>query len=298
MTIAIGYISPEGVVLGADSTTSYLITAGPGLSGFHYLNHNQKLFELGEGSTVGVVTWGLGGLPSASHRTHLGLLADSIRDNPPVNLMEIANRWASQFWDAYIAEPVVVHCRKLNDKQPYNQQNPSDPNARTLEEEKSLPNLQRNLFVGFFIAGYWPPDRTPGGFEVRFDPLATVPPSPKPYPIGSYFYGGAPNIIKRLIDGADDSIKDAIINSGKWSGTETELVDILKQFKLSHPNLPIRDAIDFVYSCIHSTIKALKFSNFFQICGGPIEVAVITSDRRFRWVKHKRWDSAITEGDL
>ena len=42
--------------------------------------------------------------------------------------------------------------------------------------------------------------------------------------------------------------------------------------------------------------KAMKFSDLPQICGGPIEIAVITSDRRFRWVKHKTWDAAIMEG--
>jgi hypothetical protein len=30
-----------------------------------------------------------------------------------------------------------------------------------------------------------------------------------------------------------------------------------------------------------------------KTCGGPIEVAVITSDREFRWVRHKGWDVAI-----
>jgi hypothetical protein len=37
-----------------------------------------------------------------------------------------------------------------------------------------------------------------------------------------------------------------------------------------------------------STIKAMKFSNFPQTCGGPIEIAVISSDRRFRWCQRRR----------
>jgi hypothetical protein len=62
--------------------------------------------------------------------------------------------------------------------------------------------------------------------------------------------------------------------------------------------LPIREAIDFVHACVSSTIKAMKFStSLAQICGGPIEIAVITTDRRFRWVRHKDWDVAIAEGD-
>ena len=50
-------------MLGADSTSTY-----PSLSGPHYYNHAQKLFEIGEDSTVGIVTWGLGGKWSVCRR--------------------------------------------------------------------------------------------------------------------------------------------------------------------------------------------------------------------------------------
>lgn len=296
MTIAICYMSPEGVVLGADSTSSSLIGA-QGMSSIHYLNHNQKVFELGEESTIGVVTWGLGGLPSTSHRTQLGLLADSIKSQPPANVKEVAERWGTQFWEKYSSEPIVAHCRSINNKMPHSPGDTTAPNTRTIDEERDLLSLKRNLFVGFFVAGHWSSDRIPTGFEVSFDPLGSAP-SLKQIPLGTYSYAGAPNIIKRLMNGADENLMELILKSGKWAGNDADLLALLNQFTLSPPNLPIRDAIDFVYSCIHSTIKALKFSNLFQICGGPIEIAVITSDRRFRWVKHKRWDSAITEGDL
>jgi hypothetical protein len=96
--------------------------------------------------------------------------------------------------------------------------------------------------------------------------------------------------------GCDDDFKADIIKSGKWTGTNAELDALLAKYQLSIPYLPLRDAIDFVHSCIASTIKALKFSNLAQTCGGPIEIAVITTDRHFRWVRHKQWDAAINEG--
>jgi hypothetical protein len=104
-------------------------------------------------------------------------------------------------------------------------------------------------------------------------------------------------MIRRLIFGNDERIRNDILASGKWAGSDAELDYVLNQYQLTHPfNLPIRDAIDFVHSCIHSTIKAMKFSNLSQICGGPIEIAVITADRPFRWVQHKGFDSAMREG--
>src|SRR5262249_42523348 len=109
-------------------------------------------------------------------------------------------------------------------------------------------------------------------------------------------FWGAPNMIMRLIFGADSGLASAILASKKWTGTPQELDTIIRQFNLSHPVLPIRDAIDFVHACIYSTIKALKFSMLDQICGGAIELAVITTDRQFRWVRHKDWDVAIRDG--
>jgi len=88
------------------------------------------------------------------------------------------------------------------------------------------------------------------------------------------------------------------VSSGKWNGSRVDLDAIIAKFALQHAILPIRDAIDFVHSCIHSTIKALKFSQLSQSCGGPIEIAVITMDRTFRWVRHKQFDAAIMDGAL
>ncbi|MGH1509783.1 hypothetical protein [Ralstonia solanacearum] len=103
--------------------------------------------------------------------------------------------------------------------------------------------------------------------------------------------------MSRLIHGADVNLKNAILASGKWSGTSQELDQVVATQSLTSASLPIRDAIDYVYSCIHCTIKALKFSSLPQVCGGPIELAVITTDRKFRWVRHKPFDAAINDGD-
>jgi len=73
---------------------------------------------------------------------------------------------------------------------------------------------------------------------------------------------------------------------------------LISRHKLMHPTtVPIREAIDFTQACLLTTIKAMKFSNLPQVCGGPIELAVITTDRAFRWVRHKSWESAIRESD-
>jgi hypothetical protein len=290
MTIAACYHSSEGIVLGADSTTSTAVDGG----GFHYFNHNQKIFEFGENSTVGLVTWGMASLGAKSYRTLIANLADQLENKElKKGMTELADRWCDHFWKEYETDlkQAIQRCKELNAKATHD---PANAASRTVAEETEFKNLKANGVVGFCIAGYWLPDRTVAAFQIVFD-LLSPKPTPKPIPTLNYSFLGAPNMIGRLIFGADENLKPDIIASGKWGDTPAELDKIFEKRRLGHGNLPVRDAVDFVHTCIYSTIKALKFSNLPQICGGPIELAVITSDRKFRWVTHKDWDSAILE---
>lgn len=292
MTIAACFVTPEGVVFGADSTT----TAGTP-TGLHYFNHSQKLFEIGDPGTLAGVAWGMGGLGDRSYRALFALLADDLAANPPTSVAEAVQRWADQFWVAYTnsLKNFIDQCKTLNSKAAYDASaNPPDPQARTEAEETTFQNLKANLVVGFCLGGYVQADRSPDAYVVIVDPLKG---KPTPQRHTRYDFWGAPNMIQRLIFGCDDEIKNSILSSPHWSGTDADLNGLLAQHRLGHPIiLPMRDAVDFVHSCISSTIKALKFSNLSQTCGGPIELAVITADRPFRWVRHKTWDSAIADG--
>ena len=296
MTIAVCYLSPEGVILGADSTSSAVVSPG----GFHYFNHNQKLFELGEKATLGVVTWGLGGLGAVSYRTLFAQLADDLKNNVPANVGDVVNRWTAQFWNAYTTSPaiapLIARCKTLAAKPAFDPAAAAPAaGARSKDEEEEFSRLKNGLVVGFCIAGYvLPPTRTVEAFQVIFDPLMAA--APVPAAVTGIRFWGAPSMIDRLLAGCDTNFKAAILASPHWAGNDADLTALIMQQTLTHAILPVRDAIDFVHTCIFSTIKAMKFSNFSQICGGPIELAVITTDRLFRWVRHKDWDAAIVEG--
>ena len=82
MTIAAAYLTSEGVVLGADSTTTISAPtsgteAGPVVQ---ILNHAQKIFEVGAPGqgNFGVCTWGAGRLETMSHRTLFARLSDQL----------------------------------------------------------------------------------------------------------------------------------------------------------------------------------------------------------------------------
>lgn len=296
MTIAACYVTPEGVVLGADSTAS-LNTAG----GFHFFNNNQKLFELGDGdATLAIVTWGLGSFGSVSLRTLFAEFSDDLKTTPPADLQAVADRWAAKAWAAYIAVPQIVADKArytlLDAKirhDPLAQ--PVDPAARTSDEEEEWEGLRRNLVAGFCIGGYLQATRLPGAFEITIQAAAVAAPVPVQIGMNTHRFWGAPSMTHRLIFGCDSAFLDRLTNSPKWTGTAAELHEIIAPGVLNHPVLPIRDAIDFIHTCIYSTIKSMKFSAMPQVCGGPIELAVVTTDRKFRWVRHKEWDAAVWE---
>lgn len=292
MTIAACYLSPEGVVLGSDSTSTY-----ENFGQRRHYNHGQKLFEVGEKSTIGIVTWGVGGLRFGSYRTLIARLSDQMPPKSAVSVLNIANRWIDLFWDEYTAcfAAEISTLKQLNKKPPLLiVQGQHDPNTRNPIEEMEFRKLSNNLVVGFCLGGYVPVNRTPFAYEIVFDPLSGKPAATELPPAQSFW--GVPSLIGRLINGCADELRSSIFNSGKWTGTEADLDRLIAQHKLSHPaTVPIRDAIDFTHACLLTTVKAMKFSSLPQICGGPLELAVITTDRSFRWVRHKPWDAAIME---
>ena len=152
MTIAACYVSPEGIVLGADSTTTVNV---PGNA--HYFNHAQKLFEIGEDSTLGIVAWGLGGLVINSHRYLIARLGDSLKGNPVAAVPDVAVRWADLFYKEYNGSPplhpMLLQARMLSAKTGHDPNASPSPLMRTADEEKALEEVRRNLIVWFSIGG-------------------------------------------------------------------------------------------------------------------------------------------------
>lgn len=279
-------------MLGADSTSSV-----PSNQGFHFFDFNQKLFEIGESSTLGLLTWGLGGLGNTSYRTLVANLADSLRGQVLQSVDEVAEIWISRFLPEYKGCPAMKEFKRLDAAASFGSKSAAGP-IRSEEEERQWNTLKTGLEVGFCIAGYVDSSRIPQAVAIDVFPSAPFY-SKRSLDTWSLHWWGVPNFFLRLLRGADGALLSSIESSGKWQGNRQDLEAILNDHTILPAGaLPIRDAIDYVHTCIYSTIKAIKFSGLPQVCGGPIEIAVITTDRKFRWVRHKAWDAAITDGAL
>jgi len=111
--------------------------------------------------------------------------------------------------------------------------------------------------------------------------------------MGEVRFRGMANAFQRLTMGIDPNLVEEILRSKFWTGGEDRFRELIQRYTWLPPSLPIRDAIDWVHASVYSTIKAMKFSSQPPTCGGPVELAVITTDRPFRWVEHKKLNVAI-----
>lgn len=286
MTIAACYLSPEGVILGADSATTF--------GDRHHFLHGQKIFEVGREneSTLGLALWGLGSLGDISYRSLIARISDEVVSNPGLPVKEVAERWRQVFWAAFTSQfqTIITRIKDLKAKDP-----------RTAEEDEELENLIADYSGGSCLAGHSLPDRTSKAFVVLYAPDEDQPQPLEEIAVGEPQFWGQPSMLRRLGLGIDIQTYIDILNAKRpdgtpmWGGTYEDLAAIVVKNKLGQPSkhLPVREAIDWVYSSIYTTIKAMKFANLPPVCGGPIEIAVITADRNFRWIRHKEFDTAI-----
>jgi hypothetical protein len=263
VTIAAAYLTSDGVVLGADSTTTVIASGGV----VQLFNCGQKVFEIGKDSRLGLCTWGAGSLAGTSHRTLVARLADRI-DLSRVTVQEATNVFTDIVSQAYGAGDNIGG-------------------------------------VGYVIGGWNLGSHEPDCYALFFEPRNE--PKCSAFSIGQAMFFGNPEFFGRVFEGYDSKLPAMVLAKLREMNLgipDDRLTDALNQAFATaviplkctgFPDLPIREAIDFVHMYLHVTVKAFKFRFGPPVCGGPIEIAFISTDRSFRWVTHKDFARAIYE---
>ena len=85
--------------------------------------------------------------------------------------------------------------------------------------------------------------------------------------------------------------------SATWSG-DTEPLDKLlctkPEFQFAYNTFSLRDSVDFAEFIVDTTIKCERFREGPKVCGGPIDILVITKSDAF-WYRHKLFPVAESE---
>ena len=105
---------------------------------------------------------------------------------------------------------------------------------------------------------------------------------------GANWYGQTGTLI-RLIKGYDLVSLDELIKRGADKAIIQQWVnDNASEMRLIFDGMPIQDAVDFADYAVQVTIGAFRFMAGPPLCGGNIDIAVITP-AAFHWAKRKQW---------
>ncbi len=269
MTLVVALKVGDGLVMGADSASTF---ERAGTSGAEFVNsyfNAEKLFNLVKGLPIGVLVYGLGGL---SNRSVGSLLKDlriqlsgpsvgpSILQPASYTIQQAAERVKAFFYDDL-----------------YKKQFPGIPGT-------GLPGM------GFLIGGYSAGSGSSELWQVAVKEDGTCDPPQELIPQADPFgirWEGQPEACLRLVRGFNMQALDRLMQAGLTVEQALRVLDHGLPFAL--PTMPIQDAIDLVEFLEEVTCGFVRFAPGHPTVARPIDIAAITPHEGFRWVKRKHY---------
>jgi len=250
----------DGLVLGAESMTQLFGqvagTPQPQPQFLKAFSNARKLFQLRQGPPgVGVLTYGAGNIGTRSIGSFFDEFAEVVEDNVNMSVAEITNGLLELVRPAYQVQ--------------YNQ----------------VP-LPQQPAIGFYVAGYSPGEHTGSELEFVLPQGEVVNPRAAIAPFGASWRGiGLP--FSRLNFGIDPRFWGILAAQGV---APAMIANIQREAatKLVSPivfdGMPVQDAIGFCKFILETTIGVASYELGVPSCGGPLQIAVISRRKGFRWV--------------
>ena len=281
MTIVVTVKVTDGIVLAADSATSFTDPAGHVAKVYNSAN---KIFNLVKVWPIGAMTYGAGSIGAESISTLSKIFRDRLtprksRAKPdPIVLNK----------NSYTIEDVAKKARGFFEER----------------YKAAYPQPVPGYFLGYRVCGYSKPAKLPEAWEIKILENASEGPV-RIYEDGLFGprWAGESEALDRLILGFGSKMKEALVELGAppdiADQTLRQLVNHLYA-NLFLPAMPIQDAIDLAHFLVETAVKFSHFSLRPATVGGPIEVATITQHEGFKWVKRKHYYSKefnVEDGD-
>jgi hypothetical protein len=258
MSIGMVIKGPEGLVLAADSRQTITARAQDNTPIPVNFDNARKVIKipLPNNLPVGLVTYGLGGLGLRSISS-LVLEFTSSGLSGVGSVREFAEKLGSHFKGLW---------------------------------EKAMPPGYSGPGISFIVAGMDPQDIFGKVFVVELPEPAT--PEERSGGAGEFgiTWGGQREVVDRLLRGYDVRVLRMVqehlsIGPDKMAEVEAKLAMLTMQIPFQM--LPLQDCIDLAIFFVRTTIAAQTLTIGLRGCGGPIDIAVITPEKEFRWVQEK-----------
>lgn len=266
MTICVSVRIPEGLILAADSMVTLegtLHTAQGDDSGvlqtFEFANKLTRIKDY----PIGVMTWGIA---SISDRSIPSLIMEWEHDYP-----------------------------SLKDVKTFTVKDVADELKKFIIERyhKVFPDSTKRPLLGLFIGGYskgqFFSDQYECAFPKKPDWKEVRPNKPDGSPgFGANWFGQIA-ALSRLIHGYDrNGIKELVKRGADKTIVQKWMDDNVAELPLIFDGMPLQDAIDFANYAVQLTIGSFRFSVGVPLCGGNVDIAVITPSA-FQWAQRKQW---------
>lgn len=252
MTIAISVLVPEGIVLAADSRSSYVNKRGNVRVASDY---SKKVFQLTD--TVGAVTWGWGYLLRRNISSHIAEFKPAIGTGDSIN--EITGKLGEFFEEKY-----EEHVQRAFD-QP----------------------VVEGTAVGFYVGGYGR-DNVGKIFECLIPGKLIRQVRDVRVPGASW--AGQVDVISRLIKGYDFRLTE--LKSAKGVDTdELRQLEHILTFDIMTLQDAIDFAAFMMRTTIEMqrfSDGIFLSPGAVASCGGPIDIAVVQPEVGFRWIQEKK----------
>lgn len=279
MTVCVSVKVSEGLVLAADSTAAIEGKIGDGPPGIlKTYDHMRKLAHVKD-YPIGTLTWGTAHIGT---RTVDSLIREFEHGLP--SLQEEEDKCKERRMRGEEPEPYRYSVREIA----------KDLAAQILERyqrEFSDRPQKEQPGLGLLVSGYSPGQFFPEQWlvEIPLNPqLRSLRPDQNDQPDFGANWFGATDAIIRLHWGRDENALDVL--SERFKVPRDEIRRLLEplQYPVIFAGMPLQDAIDYAVYLINIVIGRFRFVIGAPLCGGDIDVAVITPDN-FTWVRRKSW---------
>jgi hypothetical protein len=272
MTIVVTVRVNDGIVLAADSATSFIDSAG---NVAKIYNNANKISNLVKVWPIGAMTYGAGSIGSASISTLLKDLRVKLTPHlgsPPDPLALDRN--------SYTVEDVAKKAMTFLDQ----------------HYRAAYPNPFPGFFLGCRICGYSAAGALPEAWEIRIRGANREGPE-RLYDDDLFGprWAGETEAIDRLVLGVGSRFHEVLAQQGlDQAGIEQAIRVVTSHLyaPLFLPAMPIQDAIDLAQFLVDASVKFSHFSLRPATVGGPIEIATITKHEGFKWVVRKHYYTA------
>ena len=261
----------EGIVLAADSAATIageLVTPeGKKTEGVLKVFYNSKKLNQIKDMPVGVLNWGLSHLEMRT----ISSLVEQCATEKIQKLPSLQNKDALSYTVKEIADEISKFMATLY--------------KRVTEK---VPKGVREPELGFIVAGYSAGEFFPEEWRqvfpmekgmVRLRPdLAPGRPN-----FGANWYGMTDTIVRMYL-GYDKRLGNVLVKEG-W--TEDKVKDLIRgfEYQVVFPGMPLQDAIDFARFLVETATKMQRYAVGAEQVGGPIQLASITHEDGFRYIK-------------